>query len=140
LVKNFVKKVEVYYCELCKFNLPPHDDIGQQLSLHCRNRVHLQRYVQYCEKNKSRDKATAVIEKESTEETKSDSDSSNKGAENEDKNDVSDNGDDSSVNIQQDEEIKTDFDWAAIDNVIDVGEDGKKKDSEKEKSVDTESK
>lgn len=77
--KEFCKKVEVIYCELCKFNLPPHDDVEQQLSLHCRNRVHLQRYVQHCEKIKSREKSSKVISKEeSTEETKSDSDSSNK--------------------------------------------------------------
>lgn len=75
--KEFCKKVEVYYCELCKFNLPPHDDIEQQLSLHCRNRVHLQRYVQHCEKVKSREKETK-IDKENIDETKSDSDSSNK--------------------------------------------------------------
>lgn len=69
----------MYYCELCKFNLPPHDDIEQQLSLHCRNRVHLQRYVQFCDKNKSKEKTDEKIKKESIEETKSDdSDSSNK--------------------------------------------------------------
>lgn len=67
----------MYYCELCKFNLPPHDDVEQQLSLHCRNRVHLQRYVQHCEKNKSCEKAAEEIRKENAEETKSDSDSSN---------------------------------------------------------------
>jgi len=78
LGKEFCKKVEVYYCELCKFNLPPHDDVEQQLSLHCRNRVHLQRYVQHCEKNKSRDKAAEeIIKEDNVEETKSDSDSSN---------------------------------------------------------------
>lgn len=63
---------------MCKFNLPPHDDIEQQLSLHCRNRVHLQRYVQHCEKNKTLEKTSEVVSKESTEEMKSDSDSSNK--------------------------------------------------------------
>lgn len=59
--------------------MPPHDDIEQQLSLHCRNRVHLQRYVQHCEKVKSREKITkVVIKEENTEDIKSDSDSSNK--------------------------------------------------------------
>jgi len=76
--KEFCKKVEVYYCELCKFNLPPHDDVEQQLNLHCRNRVHLQRYVQHCEKNKSQEKTAEVVSKECTDEMKSDSDSSNK--------------------------------------------------------------
>lgn len=71
--------MQVYYCELCKFNLPPHDDVEQQLSLHCRNRVHLQRYVQHCEKTKHREKATEVaIKEEPKEEVKSDSESSNK--------------------------------------------------------------
>lgn len=78
LGKEFCKKVEVYYCELCKFNLPPHDDVEQQLSLHCRNRVHLQRYVQYCDKNKSKEKTDEKVNNESLEEAKSDSDSSNK--------------------------------------------------------------
>lgn len=68
----------MYYCELCKFNLPPHDDVEQQLSLHCRNRVHLQRYVQHCEKTKSREKMSDMVCKQIKEETKSDSDSSNK--------------------------------------------------------------
>lgn len=77
--KEFCKKVEVYYCELCKFNLPPHEDVEQQLSLHCRNRVHLQRYVQHCEKTKSQEKTTEeVVNTQSTEEAKSDTDSSNK--------------------------------------------------------------
>lgn len=76
--KEFCKKVEVYYCELCKFNLPPHNDVEQQLGLHCRNRVHLQRYVQHCEKTKSREKPTEKITKQSTDDTKSDSESSNK--------------------------------------------------------------
>lgn len=77
--KEFCKKVEVYYCELCKFNLPPHEDVEQQLSLHCRNRVHLQRYVQHCEKTKSEEKITeSVVSTQNIEETKSDSDSSNK--------------------------------------------------------------
>lgn len=75
--KEFCKKVQVYYCGLCKFNLPPHDDVEQQLSLHCRNRVHLQRYVQHCDKTKSREKVADMVSKQ-IKEIKSDSDSSNK--------------------------------------------------------------
>uniref|UniRef100_A0A2H8THD2 Cip1-interacting zinc finger protein n=2 Tax=Melanaphis sacchari TaxID=742174 RepID=A0A2H8THD2_9HEMI len=140
LGKEFCKKVEVYYCELCKFNLPPHDDVEQQLSLHCRNRVHLQRYVQHCEKNKAQEKTAEVVSKECTDETKSDSDSSNKGVGNEDKNETSDNGDDlSSLNIQHDEEMKNEFDWASLDTVIEVNK--SIDDSDNEKSIgDSESK
>jgi Mg-chelatase subunit ChlI len=121
--------------------LPPHDDVEQQLSLHCRNRVHLQRYVQHCEKNKVQDKSVNVVNKEeSIEENKSDSDSSNKGVENEDKNDVSDNGDDSSItNIQHEDEIKNDFDWSSLDTIV-VDGSKNKEDSDTEKSVTSEPK
>jgi len=41
--------------------------------------------------------------------------------ENDDKNETSDNGDDSSsLNIQQEEEMKNEFDWDTLDTVIEV--------------------
>lgn len=59
---------------------------------------------------------------------------------NDDKNDVSDNGDDSSsVNIQRDEEMKNEFDWASLDNIVVEGSKSKD-DSDTEKSVNSESK
>lgn len=60
------------------------------------------------------------------------------GVRNEEKNDASDNGDDSSVNNQRDEEMKHDFDWNSLDNVIESGL--SKENSENEKSVEPESK
>lgn len=62
------------------------------------------------------------------------------GVGNEDKNETSDNGDDlSSLNIQQDEEMKNEFDWASLDTVILVNKNID--DSDNEKSIgDSESK
>lgn len=62
------------------------------------------------------------------------------GVGNEDKNETSDNGDDlSSLNIQQDEEMKNEFDWASLDTVIEVNK--SIDDSDNEKSIgDSESK
>jgi len=62
------------------------------------------------------------------------------GVGNEDKNETSDNGDDlSSLNIQQDEEMKNEFDWASLDTVISVNKNID--DSDNEKSIgDSESK
>lgn len=54
---------------------------------------------------------------------------------NEDKNDASDNGDDSSsICIQRDDEIKNDFDWASLDNIV-VEDNKMKDDSDTEKSA-----
>lgn len=41
------KKVEVYYCDLCRIYLPRLDDIERSLVLHCRSRNHLYLYVRY---------------------------------------------------------------------------------------------
>jgi len=63
------------------------------------------------------------------------------GVGNEDKNETSDNGDDLSSlnNIQQDEEMKNEFDWASLDTVISANKNID--DSDNEKSVgDSESK
>lgn len=42
---EFCKMVEVYYCDLCKIYLPRLDDRERALTIHCRSRTHLQRYV-----------------------------------------------------------------------------------------------
>lgn len=56
------------------------------------------------------------------------------GAGNEDKNETSDNGDDSSsLNIQHEEEMKNEFDWDTLDTVIEVNK--SKDDSDNEKSI-----
>lgn len=60
------------------------------------------------------------------------------GIENEDKNDLSDTGDDSNVNIECDKDNKNSFDWASLENVIMI--DQSKEDSDNEKSVESEPK
>lgn len=44
-----VKKVEVYYCELCRFYLPLNDDQTAALAKHCGSRSHLRSYLRYKE-------------------------------------------------------------------------------------------
>lgn len=44
-----VKKVEVYYCELCRFYLPFNDDQTAALAKHCGSRSHLRSYLRYKE-------------------------------------------------------------------------------------------
>lgn len=44
-----VKKVEVYYCELCRYYLPLSDDQTTALSKHCGSRSHLRSYLRYKE-------------------------------------------------------------------------------------------
>lgn len=44
-----VKKVEVYYCDLCRFYLPLNDDQTAALAKHCGSRSHLRSYLRYKE-------------------------------------------------------------------------------------------
>lgn len=44
-----VKKVEVYYCELCRFYLPLNEDQAAALAKHCGTRSHLRSYLRYKE-------------------------------------------------------------------------------------------
>lgn len=53
---EFCKMVEVYYCDLCKIYLPRLDDKERALTIHCRSRTHLQRYVRL--NNSRKDDAT----------------------------------------------------------------------------------
>lgn len=53
---EFCKMVEVYYCDLCKLYLPRLDDKDKALTIHCRSRTHLQRYVRL--NNTRKDDAT----------------------------------------------------------------------------------
>ncbi|XP_014261687.1 glutamic acid-rich protein-like isoform X1 [Cimex lectularius] len=41
------KLVEVYFCELCKIYLSRSEDREKTLTLHCRSRTHLQRYIRH---------------------------------------------------------------------------------------------
>lgn len=46
-----IRKVEVYYCELCRMYLPRIEeaDVQRVLTKHCRMRIHMQQYVRYKE-------------------------------------------------------------------------------------------
>lgn len=79
--KEFCKKVvvEIYYCELCNFNLPPCDNFELQLNQHCSNDVHIQRFLEYCNQNEVKVKTEdEKIKTKYNEEIESDSDFSNK--------------------------------------------------------------
>ncbi|XP_071644719.1 uncharacterized protein [Temnothorax longispinosus] len=42
---EYIKRVEVQYCELCKVYLPRSENIERAVALHCSTRSHLKRYV-----------------------------------------------------------------------------------------------
>lgn len=42
---EYIKRVEVQYCELCKVYLPRNENTERALALHCSTRSHLKRYV-----------------------------------------------------------------------------------------------
>lgn len=42
-----MKKVEVYYCELCRFYLPYNEEQESALKKHCGTRSHLRSYLRY---------------------------------------------------------------------------------------------
>jgi len=42
-----VKKVEVYYCDLCYIYLPRKEDLEASLKRHCAGRTHLRAYVRH---------------------------------------------------------------------------------------------
>lgn len=42
---EYIKRVEVQYCELCKVYLPRSENTERAISLHCSTRSHLKRYI-----------------------------------------------------------------------------------------------
>jgi hypothetical protein len=60
LGSEYVKKIEVYFCELCRIYLPRLDQPERALSIHCRTRTHLQRYVRYRDDRALRSKAEKI--------------------------------------------------------------------------------
>lgn len=60
LGSEYVKKIEVYFCELCRLYLPRLDQPERALSIHCRTRTHLQRYVRYRDDRALRNKAEKI--------------------------------------------------------------------------------
>lgn len=57
---EYVKKIEVYFCELCRLYLPRLDQPERALSIHCRTRTHLQRYVRYRDDRALRTRAEKI--------------------------------------------------------------------------------
>lgn len=50
----------MYFCELCRLYLPRLDQPERALSIHCRTRTHLQRYVRYRDDRALRNKAEKI--------------------------------------------------------------------------------
>lgn len=57
---EYVKKIEVYFCDLCRLYLPRLDQPERALAIHCRTRTHLQRYVRYRDDRALRNKAEKI--------------------------------------------------------------------------------
>lgn len=55
-----MKKIEVYFCDLCRLYLPRLDQPERALAIHCRTRTHLQRYVRYRDDRALRNKAEKI--------------------------------------------------------------------------------
>lgn len=64
-----IRKVESYYCDLCRMALPRTDDpeIQKILARHCKTRTHMQRYVRYKEDKDLEKKAEKLQRKETAE-------------------------------------------------------------------------
>ena len=57
---EYIKKVEVQFCELCRLYLPHLDQPERAVTIHCRTRNHLQRYVRYRDDRALRSKAEKI--------------------------------------------------------------------------------
>lgn len=81
---DYVKKVEVMYCELCAIYLPRTGEEDVALANHCRNRNHLQRYVRYRDDRALRKEAERIHRRDKAEqEARSKAQEANKEAKNE---------------------------------------------------------
>lgn len=67
-----IRKVEVYYCDLCRMYLPRVDegDVQRVLAKHCRMRIHMQQYVRYKEDKDLAKHAERLQRKENAEREK----------------------------------------------------------------------
>ena len=64
---DYVKKVEVMYCELCAIYLPRTGEEDVALANHCRTRNHLQRYVRYKDDRALRKEAERIHRRDKAE-------------------------------------------------------------------------
>lgn len=60
-----VNKVEVYYCDLCRYYLPPRDDVEVRIKWHCQSRAHLRAYLQFKDDELLRQDAERLAKKRS---------------------------------------------------------------------------
>lgn len=42
-----VNKIEVHYCDLCRYHFPTRDDIDTRIKRHCQSRAHLRAYLEF---------------------------------------------------------------------------------------------
>lgn len=82
-----IKKVDVYYCDLCRMYLPRGDEseMSKILAKHCKQRTHLQRYVRYKEDKELTKRAERLQRKETAEKEKEKEKEETKEDEQEDK-------------------------------------------------------
>ncbi|KAK4876965.1 hypothetical protein RN001_009471 [Aquatica leii] len=64
-----IRKIEVYYCELCHMYLPRVEDadLERTLAKHCKQRTHMQRYIRYKEDKEIASRAERLQRKETAE-------------------------------------------------------------------------
>lgn len=64
-----VKKIEVYYCDLCRFYLPHLEDPEAALQKHCSTRNHLRAYLRFKENQSLKQAAELIHRRDRSEKT-----------------------------------------------------------------------
>ncbi|KAK9499963.1 hypothetical protein O3M35_002891 [Rhynocoris fuscipes] len=116
---EFCKLVEVYFCELCKIYLPRLDDKDRALTVHCRSRTHLQRYIRSRDDRTLRRKAVRLHKereklKEKAKEKKTSKDDSKSTDENSAEK-MEEGGDDKATKDDSKEGENEDKAWSEVD-------------------------
>nr|CAD7590309.1 unnamed protein product [Timema genevievae] len=131
LGNEYVKQIEVLYCELCMMYLSRHQSKDKALALHCRTRTHLQRYVRYRDDRALRREAERIHRKEQKEKEAREAEAKKKANkkekadtddENADKEDAA--KDDDSTDVKKDAEGDAVNESVKGDTSMDTGEDG----------------
>nr|CAD7440275.1 unnamed protein product [Timema bartmani] len=128
---EYVKQIEVLYCELCMMYLSRHQSKDKALALHCRTRTHLQRYVRYRDDRALRREAERIHRKEQKEKEAREAEARKKANkkekadtddENADKEDAA--KDDDSTDVKKDAEGDAVNESVKGDTSMDTGDDG----------------
>lgn len=64
---DFIKKMEAFYCELCRHYFSINDDEEKYLKVHCSSRSHLRNYLRYKENQNLRQAAEKMQMKSNSE-------------------------------------------------------------------------